>query len=98
MDTQPAHQNMNQEQIHFPNGNRAQAIIAPVGTPVSALQDALSIPPPKIVIIISGGASQMSQQFNPDLVRLFTLGIAHLLSSTDTLIIDGGTHAGVMAI
>lgn len=98
MNTQPAHQNIKQQEIHFSNGNRAQAIIVPVGTPISALQDALSIPPPKNMIIISGGASQMSHQFDPDLVRLFTSGITHLLSSANTLIIDGGTHAGVMAI
>lgn len=98
MDTQPANQNMNQQEIHFPNGNRAQAIIVPPGTHVTAILRTLSIPPPKTVIIIIGGASQMSKQFNPDLVRLFTSGIAHLLPSTDTLFIDGGTEAGVMAI
>lgn len=98
MDTQSTRQNISKQEIHFPNGNRAQAIISPVGTRVTTLLHTLGIPHPKTVIMIVGGATQMSEQLNPDLVRLFTHGIAHLMPSTDTLIIDGGTKAGVMAI
>src|SRR5436309_2858472 len=98
MNTQPAHQNMDRQEIHFPNGNRAQAVICPVGTRVTALLHTLDVPRPKIVIMIAGGASQMNGELSSDLVRLFTHSIAQLTSSKDTLIIDGGTQVGVMAI
>jgi hypothetical protein len=40
----------------------------------------------------------MDEQVHPDLVRLFTRGIAQVAASTRALIIDGGTQAGVMTI
>jgi SLOG in TRPM, prokaryote len=89
---------MNKQEIHFPNGNVAQAILPPVGTCATDLVRALDIPPRNAVIIIAGGASELNEQAHPDLIRLFTRGIAQVAVSTKALIIDGGTQAGVMAI
>jgi len=98
METQPASQAMNKWEIHFPNGNRAQAVFSPAGTCATDLLHTLGIQQPDAVIIITGGASEMDEQEHPDLVRLFTCGIAQVAGSERVLIIDGGTQAGVMAI
>src|SRR5258708_26860426 len=98
MDTQPASQAMNKQEIHFPNGNWAQAILPSAGTRITDLLHTLDIQQPDAVIIIAGGASEMDEQVHPDQVRLFTRGIAQIAASARALIIDGGTQAGVMAI
>src|SRR6266576_459473 len=98
MDTRPASQSMNKREIHFPNGNLAQAILPPAGARATDLLHTLNIRQPNAVIIIAGGASKMDAQVHPDLDRLFTRGIAQVATSTRALIIDGGTHAGVMVI
>jgi TRPM family ion channel len=87
---------MNKQEIHFPNGNVAKAILPPADACATDLLRALDIPPPKAVIIIAGGASEMDEQAHPDLIRLFTRGIAQVAVSNRALIIDGGTQAGVM--
>lgn len=89
---------MNKREIHFPNGNLAQVILSPAGTRAVDLLHTLDIPQPPAVIIIAGGASELDEQMHPDLIRLFTRGIAQVAVSTRALIIDGGTQAGVMAI
>ena len=98
MDTGPASQAMNKRAIRFPNGNLAQVILPPAGTRATDLLRTLDIPQPGAVIIIAGGASELDEQVHPDLIRLFTRGIAQVAVSTGALIIDGGTQAGVMAI
>src|SRR6266699_2087098 len=98
MNTQPTSQAMNKREIHFPNGNLAQAILPPAGTRATDLLHTLNIQQPNAVIIIAGGASKMDAQVHPDLDRLFTRGIAQVATSAGALIIDGGTQAGVMAI
>ena len=98
MNTQPTSQAMNKREIHFPNGNLAQAILPPAGARATDLLHTLNIRQPNAVIIIAGGASKMDEQVHPDLDRLFTRGIAQVAASARALIIDGGTHAGVMTI
>jgi len=98
MDTQPSSQAMKKREIHFPSGNRAQAIFPPAGTRATDLLHTLDIKQPNAVIIIAGGASKMDEQVHPDVVRLFTRVIAQVAASAKALIIDGGTQAGEMAI
>ena len=98
MDTQPAHQAINRQEIHFPQGNRALAVISPSGTHISDIVQALGIPQPKAVIMIAGGASKMGEHVRPDLSQLFTDGIAQVAASNEALIVDGGTQTGVMAL
>src|SRR5882762_2814951 len=88
---------MNKQEIHFPNGNRAQAVIAPIGTRAIDLVRALDFPQPRASILIAGGASKMDEQIHPNLMQLF-VGIAHFAASFHALIIDGGTQTGVMAL
>src|SRR5258708_20259273 len=98
MDTQPASQAMNKQEIHFPNGNWAQAILPSAGTRITDLLHTLDIQQPDAVIIIAGGASDMAEQAQPDQVPLFTRGIAHISASARALILDGGTQAGGMQL
>ncbi len=96
MERQPAHRAMNKCEVHFPNGNRAQMVTSPPGTPAIDLLHALDIRQPKALIMIVGGASNMSEQLYPNLVQLFAHGVAHVAISVGAMIIDGGTQTGVM--
>ena len=89
---------MNTKDIHFPNGNYAQAVIAPDGTPAADLLPALDIPQPNALIMIAGGAGLMDKQSNAELEPLFTGGVVQVAVALNALIIDGGTQAGVMEI
>jgi TRPM family ion channel len=96
MYTSPTQQGMNKWEIHFPNGNRAQAVSCPIGTPSVDLLSSLDIQQPRSLIMITGGASGMSEDLNSQLAQLFTHGIAYVASSVGAIIIDGGSQAGVM--
>src|SRR6266849_4081187 len=88
---------MNKREIHFPDGNRVQAIIAPISTRAIDLVRALDLPQPRSIILIAGGASKMDEHIHPNLMQL-SFGIAHFAASFHTLVIDGGTQTGVMAL
>ncbi len=79
---------MNKREIHFLNGNRAQAVIAPIGTRAINLVRTLNLPQSQATILIAGGASKMDVFIHSNLLQLFAFG----------LIIDGGTQAGVIAL
>lgn len=98
MEIEPTRQHMNQWEIHFPNGNQAQAIFPPAGTHTTDLLHVLGIQQPNAVILIAGGATKLNEQVFSHLFRLCTYGIAQVAASLNALIIDGGTQAGVMAI
>ena len=89
---------MNKWEVDFPNGNRAQVVTSPPGTPAVDLLNALDIRQPKALIMIVGGASNMSEQVHPNVVQLFAHGVAHVAISVGAMIIDGGTQAGVMTM
>jgi hypothetical protein len=98
METQPTRQAIHKREIHFPNGNQAPAIILPSGTRTTDLLRTLNIQQPGAVILVVGGASKIDKQLSPDLLQLCAYGIAQVAASSNALIIDGGTQAGVMAI
>jgi SLOG in TRPM, prokaryote len=87
---------MNRWEIHFPNGNSAWAVRCPIGTPPIDLLRSLHIQRPRALMMITGGASEMDEQVDSNLARLFTQGIAPVAISMGAMIIDGGTRAGVM--
>lgn len=91
---------MDKRAIHFPRGKLAQAVIAPAGADVDvdALVHTLDIPAPEAVLLIAGGAASMEKPVYTNLQRLFTEGLARAAATLDALIIDGGTHSGVMAL
>ncbi|HEX9132427.1 MAG TPA: hypothetical protein VF844_09040 [Ktedonobacteraceae bacterium] len=98
MDSQPMPEATKIQEISFPNGNRALAVIPPPGTRATDLVRALGIPKPRSLIMIVGGAARMNERNHPDLMRLFTDGIAHIASTLNALVIDGGTQSGVMKL
>jgi hypothetical protein len=98
MDTQPEHQALDTLEIHFSNGNRAQAVLLHGRASIEDLVHTLNIPTPGALIVIAGGASKMEKRLAPQLALLFTYALAHVAASLDALIIDGGTQAGVMEL
>jgi hypothetical protein len=84
--------------IIFPNGHRARLVLPPVGTPADAILKMLAIEQPEAVIMLVGGATGLDDSLKPRLKELFNRGVAHAVADNNTLIIDGGTEAGVMAL
>ena len=84
--------------IHFPNENSAWAVRCPIGTPPIDLLRSLHLQQPGALLMITGGASEMDEEVDSNLARLFTQGIAPIAISMGAMIIDGGTQAGVMKI
>ncbi len=98
MDTQQTDHNLGNKEILFPNGNRAQLVAPPAGTPPASTLKALNIGQPKALIMLVGGAAGLDKSLKPHLVQLFSRGISHAVADRNALIIDGGTQAGVMAM
>jgi len=82
--------------IIFPNGNRAQAIQAPADADGATLVAALELPPPRTVLLLSGGASAIPSTGMDQLRRVLVEGVARLAAEEGITVIDGGTQAGVM--
>jgi len=82
--------------IAFPNGNSARAIHAPAGADGPALATALRLPRPRAVLMLSGGASDMSPAEMARLRRLLAEGVARVAAEEGITVIDGGTQAGIM--
>lgn len=82
--------------IAFPNGNRARAVHALAGADGAAIVAALELPPPRAVLLISGGASDMSPVKAARLRALLAEGVARVAAEESITVIDGGTRAGIM--
>jgi hypothetical protein len=98
MDNKPTPEAMKIQEISFPNGNRALAVIPPIGTHATDLVRALGIPQPGSLIMIAGGAARMDERDHHNLMRLFSDGIAYITATRNALVIDGGTQSGVMEL
>jgi SLOG in TRPM, prokaryote/SMODS and SLOG-associating 2TM effector domain 1/Protein of unknown function (DUF4231) len=59
---------------------------------------ALDLSSPRPVIIVSGAAAELESAVKPRLRHLFTRGVARAAAQVGALIVDGGTHCGVMEI
>jgi hypothetical protein len=86
------------QEILFPNGNRAQLMTLPAGTPAANAIQALKIKPPPAVILLVGGAENLDEGLKPHLLQLLSGGLAKAADSVGALIMDGGTKSGVMAL
>lgn len=84
--------------IQFPGGNRARMVAPPADASAGAILGALDIRRPDALIVISGGAGNLEASFMEQLARLFRDGIAPAALHMRAMIIDGGTHSGVMAM
>jgi len=82
--------------ITFSNGNQARAVYVPTGAEGAAIAAALQLPPPRAVVMISGGASDMSPIEMARLRTLLVEGVARVAAEESITLIDGGTQAGVM--
>jgi hypothetical protein len=82
--------------IRFPNDNETVAIFPPAATKAEEILNALKIPPYKAVILIIGGADSVDEKLKPQLIQLFSRGIARAAANASAAIVDGGTQSGVM--
>ena len=82
--------------ITFSNGNKARAVYVPTGAEGAAVVAALELPPPRAVVMVSGGASDMSPTEIARLRALFVEGVGRVAAEESITLIDGGTRAGVM--
>lgn len=73
-------------------------VAPPAGASAEAILGALDIQRPDALIMISGGAGNLETSFMEQLARLFRDGIAPAALHMRAMIIDGGTHSGVMAM
>ena len=89
---------MEKQEIRFPGGNTAQAVLASTQAHVDNLARTLDLPYFKAVILLAGGAAFMQQPSGAGLQALFTEGLAAAAAALDAMIIDGGTENGVMAL
>lgn len=82
--------------IVFPNGNRASAVRIPIGAAGAAIVEVLGLPPPRAVLLLNGGASDMSSAEMARLHGLLVRGVARVVAEEGITVIDGGTRTGVM--
>ena len=83
-------------QIAFPNKNQARAVHTSAGADGTAIATALGLPPPRAVLLLSGGASATPSARMGRLRRLLAEGVTRVAAEESITIIDGGTQAGVM--
>ena len=98
METHSRDRSGDEQKIFFSNGNQARTISTPPGTPAGEIVSLLGIQVPQNVILIVGGALAMKQEINEKLLPLLLHGVVRPATSLGALIIDGGTHTGVMAL
>lgn len=80
--------------LNFPN-NRAVAVHASSPPDGPSLMKALNLPPPRAVLLLHGGASDMSPSASSR-VRHLVEAIARIVVKEHIAVIDGGTCTGVM--
>ncbi len=89
---------METKQIILDNGDIAYAVIPPKTENYGEILQALTIPQPKALIIVIGGAKNLDDNSKATLYPLFSNGIAATAAEIGALIIDGGTKSGIMEI
>jgi len=89
---------LNKQTITFPNGNQASVVTVPLGTSAEAIIAALEVTLPKALIVLAGGADKLDDAVKPKVLQLLCRGVARAALSTNAVIIDGGTKAGVMEL
>ena len=65
---------------------------------IASVRDALGIPTPAPVVLISGGADTLDPGIEPKLTQLIGRGLLRASRAAGAVIIDGGTDAGVMGL
>jgi hypothetical protein len=86
---------MNFSQILLKEGNTAKAAYISDDTDIGKAVEELQIPHPKTVIVLVGGAGGIAS-LDESAVRKATDIVARLAEETQSVVIDGGTQAGIM--
>src|SRR3954469_19554845 len=84
--------------VTFPNRKTASLVVAPEGTEATLLLQACGITAPPFVIMLFGAANSLDEETAGRLRGTLRKAILPAIASRHSLIIDGGTNAGVMAI
>lgn len=84
-------------EITFSTGQRAQLVSPPAGTSAADILAALALPPGKPLIILAGGAAGLEESLEPRLLQICK-HVAQVAADAGAVIMDGGTHSGVMAL
>ncbi len=84
--------------ITFPNGRRARLVEQSADQHVAELLAGLQLAKAPAVIVVIGGADDLAPAATRVLRQLFGRGLARAAASVKAVIVDGGTHAGVMAL
>jgi hypothetical protein len=82
--------------IHFANGSTAIALLVNAYRQLDSLPRALGLSGSRPVIVVIGGASQLSEWDAERLRSLFRRVLAPLAEAVGACVVDGGTDAGVM--
>lgn len=94
----PQHRGIKSKEITFSNHKTARIVEASANVAAGDIINALSLKPPKAIILIFGGAANnLEPSSNSYLEQIFAC-IAQLTLDIDGLIIDGGTEFGVMKL
>jgi hypothetical protein len=86
---------MNISQISFKGNHTAKAAYVSSNDDINNAIEGLQIPHPKTVIVLVGGAGGISW-FDKVAMRKSVGMVARLANETDSVVIDGGTQAGIM--
>ncbi len=89
---------METKQIIFAHGVIAKAVIPTKIENCGEIWQALTIPQPKALLIVIGGADNLDDSTKATLYPLFSNGIAAAATEIGALIIDGGTKSGIMEL
>jgi hypothetical protein len=85
-------------EIHFPNGNRAGWVRASPEEEAAPLLRALGLERPRALLLLLGGADAMAPESEARLRQWVSRGLAMAAVESGALVMDGGTHTGIMAL
>ncbi|MBD2101731.1 hypothetical protein [Leptolyngbya sp. FACHB-261] len=83
-------------QLTFANGRTASAIQVDDSVDLTAALRRMGLQGPRPVLVVVGGASQMTEESLARLQQLFVEVLAPLAKDLDAFVVNGGTDAGVM--
>ncbi len=85
-------------ELRFANGNVATRVtVSPDAEPAEVIR-MLGVPPPQSLLLLIGGADAMEPALSARLQQLFGRGLVPAAAECGALILDGGTHTGIMAL
>src|SRR5688572_23617754 len=86
---------MNFSQLSLSEGNTARAAHISDDADISKAVEELQIPHPQTVIVLVGGASGITQLDESAVEKAIGI-VARLAEETQSVVVDGGTQAGIM--